>query len=135
MCRASPSPSCTICLEMWEPQPPGTLRACPGLYRECFTFTLYLCHCTDVESFAMGTEQFVLFRIVKWFYVASNKIYLGFHMNCLLFLYNFNQIWDLPTDCPKSTVQNFMEIHMVWSDSQTDMTTLIGAFHDLCECI
>jgi hypothetical protein len=22
-----------------EPQPPGTLWACPGLYRDCFTFT------------------------------------------------------------------------------------------------
>jgi len=24
-------PSCADCLEMWEPQPPGTLRACPDL--------------------------------------------------------------------------------------------------------
>jgi len=24
-------PSCVDCLEIWEPQPPGTLRACPGL--------------------------------------------------------------------------------------------------------
>jgi hypothetical protein len=24
-------PSCTDCLEIWEPQPSGTLRACPGL--------------------------------------------------------------------------------------------------------
>jgi hypothetical protein len=24
--------------EMWEPQLPGTLWACPGLYRDCFTF-------------------------------------------------------------------------------------------------
>ena len=22
---------CADCLKMWEPQPPGTLRACPGL--------------------------------------------------------------------------------------------------------
>ena len=27
------------CLEIWWPQPPGTLRPCPGLYRVCFTFT------------------------------------------------------------------------------------------------
>ena len=26
-------PSCADCLEVWEPQPPGILRACPGLYR------------------------------------------------------------------------------------------------------
>ena len=24
-------PSCADCLEIWEPQPPGTLRACAGL--------------------------------------------------------------------------------------------------------
>jgi len=24
-------PSCASCLEIWEPHPPGTLRACPGL--------------------------------------------------------------------------------------------------------
>jgi len=30
------------CLEIWEPQPPGTLRACPGLYRDCFAFTFYI---------------------------------------------------------------------------------------------
>ena len=42
-------PSCADCLEIWEPQPPGTLRASPGLYRDCFTlpfcftFTMLLC--------------------------------------------------------------------------------------------
>jgi len=30
-------PSCANCLEIWEPQPPGTLRACPDLYSDCFT--------------------------------------------------------------------------------------------------
>jgi len=29
--RLTLSPSCADCLEIWEPQPPGTLRACPGL--------------------------------------------------------------------------------------------------------
>ena len=29
------------CLEIWESQPPGTLRVCPGLYRDCSTF-IYL---------------------------------------------------------------------------------------------
>jgi len=24
---------------MWEPQPPGTFRACPSLYSDCFSFT------------------------------------------------------------------------------------------------
>ena len=31
-------PSCADYLEIWAPQVPGTLRACPGLFRDCFTF-------------------------------------------------------------------------------------------------
>jgi hypothetical protein len=30
-------PTCADCLEIWEPGRAGTLRACPGLYRACFT--------------------------------------------------------------------------------------------------
>jgi len=33
-------PSCANCLEIWDPQPPGILRAYPGLYRDCFDFYL-----------------------------------------------------------------------------------------------
>jgi hypothetical protein len=29
-------PSRADCLEIWEPQSPGALRACPGLCRDCF---------------------------------------------------------------------------------------------------
>jgi hypothetical protein len=25
-------PSCPYCLKIWEPQPPGILKACPGRY-------------------------------------------------------------------------------------------------------
>jgi len=32
--------SCADRLEIWEPQPPGTLRACPGLLWNCFTLPL-----------------------------------------------------------------------------------------------
>jgi hypothetical protein len=31
------SPSGADCLEIWEPESPGTLRACPGLQWGCFT--------------------------------------------------------------------------------------------------
>ena len=33
-------PSCADCLEIWDPQPPATRRVFPGLYRDCFNFTL-----------------------------------------------------------------------------------------------
>jgi hypothetical protein len=28
--------SCAECLEIWEPQPPVTLEACPGLYKDIY---------------------------------------------------------------------------------------------------
>ena len=31
--------SCANFLESWEPQPPGTLWACPGLFRDSLSFT------------------------------------------------------------------------------------------------
>jgi hypothetical protein len=34
-------PSCADCHEILEPQPPGTLRACPGLYKYGFTITVF----------------------------------------------------------------------------------------------
>jgi hypothetical protein len=38
-------PSGADCLEILEPQPPGTLRAFPGLYRDCFTVpSNSMCH-------------------------------------------------------------------------------------------
>jgi hypothetical protein len=37
-------PSCANYLEIWEPQPSGIHWACPGLYRDCFTLTLYYKH-------------------------------------------------------------------------------------------
>jgi hypothetical protein len=36
------TPSYADCLEILEPQPPGTLRACPGLYRDCHVAILVL---------------------------------------------------------------------------------------------
>jgi len=35
-------PLCAECHEIWEPKPPGTLWATPGLLRDCFTFTFYV---------------------------------------------------------------------------------------------
>jgi len=34
------SPSCAKCHEIWEPKPPGTLWATPGVLRDSFTFLL-----------------------------------------------------------------------------------------------
>ena len=39
---ANLSPLCGDCPQIWAPQHPGTLKACPGLYRDCTTFHQYL---------------------------------------------------------------------------------------------
>jgi hypothetical protein len=35
-------PSCADCHRIWKPQPPGTLKACPHLYTDYFTFFILL---------------------------------------------------------------------------------------------
>ena len=36
--------SCAGCHEMWELQPPGTLRACPGIALLCLLYLLFKKH-------------------------------------------------------------------------------------------
>jgi len=43
-------PSHAKCLVIWEPQPPGTLRAYPGLQWDCFTFFYLLREVGDRSS-------------------------------------------------------------------------------------
>jgi hypothetical protein len=43
--------SCADCLENWEPQPSGSLRACPGLQWDCFTSSFYCLQCATCFSF------------------------------------------------------------------------------------
>jgi hypothetical protein len=42
--------SCADSVEIWEPEPPGTLTACPGLYRDCFTVISEHCNRTSFRN-------------------------------------------------------------------------------------
>jgi hypothetical protein len=45
---------CAHLFQIWEPQPPESLRACPCLYRVCFTFLCMYCtynRCTHREVY------------------------------------------------------------------------------------
>jgi len=55
--------SCADCLEIWEPQPPGTLRACPGPYRDGFT-SFYL-----TDQWPAAQTKIITFHIFKQFYM------------------------------------------------------------------
>jgi len=46
-------PSCAGCLEIWESQSPGTLRACPGLSWDCFTFLYELLNTILYENISV----------------------------------------------------------------------------------
>jgi hypothetical protein len=50
---ATVPPSCAECLEIWQPQPTGTLRACPGLYLYlmfCLKHTAWLFYRVSAQS-------------------------------------------------------------------------------------
>jgi len=75
-------PSCADCLEIWEPQPPGILRACPGLYQDCFTFYTYICTVCTITYFNVhlcAGQKLLLYddRGVAW-----NKIKWDAHHQC-----------------------------------------------------
>jgi hypothetical protein len=82
-------PPCADCLEIWKPQPPGTLRACRGLYWDRFIFTgiyssyltwvlrckfliSYTCHPDTIFTWAGMWGSVVIFRSQKG--SASKKI-------------------------------------------------------------
>jgi hypothetical protein len=49
-------PSCAGCLEIWEPQPPGTLRCCLTLLsheRRLFTYSFHVTLQTDLDRLAV----------------------------------------------------------------------------------
>ena len=52
-------PSCAECHEIWEPKPPGTLWATPGLLRDSFTF--YQC---ESEMSSAKLEKFQITEIL-----------------------------------------------------------------------
>jgi hypothetical protein len=48
-------------LEIWKLQPPGKLRACPGLYRDCFTYIVYL----EVTNYEKHFDLLYIFRLFQ----------------------------------------------------------------------
>ena len=50
-------PSCADCLEIWEPQPPWKIRACPGLKWDCFAFLSFFFFFFLPFTFALFLRQ------------------------------------------------------------------------------
>jgi hypothetical protein len=59
-------PFCVECHEIWEPGTPVTLRACPCLYRDCFTFSQVYCTYTYFSFCSSGwVADSVMYRIKR----------------------------------------------------------------------
>jgi hypothetical protein len=59
-------PSCADCLEIWKPQPPGALRASPGLYRDRFTLLPLLAGCLSFSSWSSPTPILFVSTTHRW---------------------------------------------------------------------
>jgi hypothetical protein len=88
-------PSRAECHEIWEPKPPGTLWATPGLLRDSFTFTckcqllhVYYCLTVNVYSCIYIKLQFLFCEELEdncWRSVCAKLR----HFNCSLININF----------------------------------------------
>jgi hypothetical protein len=75
---------CADCHEIWEPQLPGTLRSCPGLYKYWFTFSLPN-HSNWNFRYNIYIYMFVnshMIRLTPWSVTVPSKKYLV-RYNCL----------------------------------------------------
>jgi hypothetical protein len=80
-------PSCADCLEIWERQPSGNFRACPGLYKVYFTLQLNVCPYSVCQHFGQRSIMILIlwkflysrFQGRKHSYLASIKIVLSAH--------------------------------------------------------
>ena len=66
-------PSCADFHKMWEPQPPTAPRACPGLYRDCFT-TEYVFTYEQITTGKKSDQD-------------TKKYYLSYTLHSLTLLY------------------------------------------------
>jgi hypothetical protein len=64
-------PSRADCREIWEPQPPGTLKACPDLYRDCFTMQYIVRSCTDRGCTNFGWQM----HFARWWLISVGPMY------------------------------------------------------------
>ena len=80
------SPTCADCLEIWEPQPPGTLTVCPGLYRDCFTLLslVILLHCMILLVLCCDNMYY------NWINHLSNITIWWLDICCLLHRYQLH---------------------------------------------
>jgi len=71
VCRADNFTIFMCCLKIWEPQSPGNLRACPGMYREFSVVKTYILYVLDLKQLVSKHRDLILTRKVYSFHKAT----------------------------------------------------------------
>ena len=71
MCRADNLTIFTCCLNILEPQSPGNLRACPGMYREFSVVKTRILYVLDLKQLVSKHRDLILTRKVNSFHKAT----------------------------------------------------------------
>jgi hypothetical protein len=84
--------------EISEPQPPANLRGCPGLYRDCFTFYLYLTNRSQICCL----NQLARRVIVENGIIVPVKNHIARLLLNLMFYPEVTNIWEV-LECKNAT--------------------------------
>jgi len=106
-------PSCANCLEILQHHRPGTLKACPGLYR--YSFTFFYIQCRQAKSRKDGCD----FSILRLFEVLNTHQYLGIwtHTKVIKGSYLPNCVMECDEsvtrrNCWKTARKNYVCLHL-----------------------
>jgi hypothetical protein len=77
--------SCADCLEIWETQPPGNFRVCPGLYKDCLP--LFFCLSSPLASQGF-TSLYGNIRFILGFTKPRRILYFDRSHPVVLYQYN-----------------------------------------------
>ena len=76
------------CHEIWEPQPPGTLLATPGLLQDCFTFTVFMID----NLFRCNCHWFVIFIYIMYNFIAYAYVHYIYHIY-IIYMYIYIYVY------------------------------------------
>jgi hypothetical protein len=88
-------PSCADCHKIWVPQPHGNLRACPGLYRNCFTSLLGLVsYMNPALKIHFNIILQFLLMCVTWFHALRSEVLYAFCISfvCYMLCFSLNLV-------------------------------------------
>jgi hypothetical protein len=84
-------------LELWEPESPGTLRACPGRHRNFFTFIIVFPPFACIRHYEVGTVER---RKLRYKYAQPNDLQRRRALSPLKIKISSKNMREKPTNTP-----------------------------------